>query len=125
MNCCRISWSGSPAGEDARRRTPALVFCFDREVCWSTAEVLRGKDLFAEGQRQPLLDRLEAFDFSIGSGNKLRTFLARGIGIHHAGLAAALSAGWSKRCFRRSCCRSASARKRWRRGSICRRGRWC
>lgn len=73
-------------GQETQRRTPALVFCFDREVCWATAEVLRGKDLFAEGQRQPLLDRLEAFDFSIGSGNKLRTMLARGIGIHHAGL---------------------------------------
>jgi superfamily II DNA/RNA helicase len=73
-------------GQDAQRRTPALVFCFDRQVCWATAEVLRGKDLFADGQRQPLLDRLEAFDFSIGSGNKLRTLLARGIGIHHAGL---------------------------------------
>ena len=73
-------------GENARRRTPALVFCFDREVCWSTAEVLKGKDLFAEGQRKALLDRLEAFDFSVGSGNKLRAFLTRGIGIHHAGL---------------------------------------
>jgi superfamily II DNA/RNA helicase len=73
-------------GQETQRRTPALVFCFDREVCWATAEVLRGKDLFAEGQRQPLLDRLESFDFSIGSGNKLRTLLARGVGIHHAGL---------------------------------------
>jgi superfamily II DNA/RNA helicase len=73
-------------GQETQRRTPALVFCFDREICWATAEVLRGKDLFAEGQRQPLLDRLEDFDFSIGSGNKLRTMLARGIGIHHAGL---------------------------------------
>ncbi|MGN6728003.1 MAG: helicase-related protein, partial [Tepidisphaeraceae bacterium] len=60
--------------------------CFDREICWSTADVLRGKDLFAEGQRKALLDRLEAFDFSTGAGNKLRTCLARGIGIHHAGL---------------------------------------
>jgi superfamily II DNA/RNA helicase len=74
------------AGENTERRTPALVFCFDREVCWSTAEVLKGKDLFAEGQRKALLDRLEAFDFSFGSGNRLRTFLTRGIGIHHAGL---------------------------------------
>ncbi|HWE04087.1 MAG TPA: DEAD/DEAH box helicase [Tepidisphaeraceae bacterium] len=73
-------------GEDALRRTPALVFCFDREICWNTAEVLKGKDLFAEGQRKALLDRLEAFDFSVGSGNRLRPFLARGIGIHHAGL---------------------------------------
>lgn len=73
-------------GEDTQRRTPALVFCFDRNLCWDTAEVLKGKSLFDEGQRKLLLDRLEAFDFSIGSGNKLRTFLARGIGIHHAGL---------------------------------------
>ncbi|HEV7299527.1 MAG TPA: DEAD/DEAH box helicase [Tepidisphaeraceae bacterium] len=73
-------------GTEAQRRTPALVFCFDRSICWDVAEVLKGKDLFAEGQRKLLLDRLEDFDFSIGSGNKLRTFLARGIGIHHAGL---------------------------------------
>src|SRR5437588_4361303 len=73
-------------GTDEQRRTPALVFCFDRNVCWDTAEVLRGKDLFAAGQREALLDRLESFDFTVGSGNKLRTFLARGIGIHHAGL---------------------------------------
>jgi len=73
-------------GDEVSRKTPALVFCFDRELCWNTAEVLKGKDVFAEGQRQALLDRLEAFDFTVGSGNKLRTFLTRGIGIHHAGL---------------------------------------
>lgn len=73
-------------GTDDQRRTPALVFCFDRNVCWDTAEVLKGKDLFAEGQRAALLDRLESFDFSVGSGNKLRTFLTRGIGVHHAAL---------------------------------------
>ena len=73
-------------GADEQRRTPALVFCFDRSVCWDVAEVLKGRDLFAEGQRKALLDRLDAFDFSIGSGAKLRTFLTRGVGVHHAGL---------------------------------------
>jgi superfamily II DNA/RNA helicase len=73
-------------GTEDLRRTPALVFCFDRNVCWDTAEILKGRDMFTEGQRKALLDRLEAFDFSVGSGNKLRTFLTRGIGIHHAGL---------------------------------------
>src|SRR3954464_755279 len=73
-------------GTDDQRRTPALVFCFDRNVCWDTAEVLKGKDLFAEGQRDALLKRLDDFDFAVGSGNKLRTFLARGVGVHHAGL---------------------------------------
>lgn len=73
-------------GREDQRRTPALLFCFDREVCWSVADVLRGKDLFAEGQRDALMKRLDDFDFKIGSGNRLRTFLTRGIGIHHAGL---------------------------------------
>jgi superfamily II DNA/RNA helicase len=73
-------------GTEDQRRTPALVFCFDRNVCWDTAEVLKGKDLFADGQRQALLDRLESFDFAVGAGAKLRTFLTRGVGIHHAGL---------------------------------------
>ena len=73
-------------GADLQRRTPALVFCFDRSVCWDTAEVLKGRDLFADGQRAALLGRLDSFDFAVGSGNKLRTFLARGVGIHHAGL---------------------------------------
>ena len=77
---------GMAAGTDDRRRTPALVFCFDREICWATAEVLKGKDLFAEGQRKALLDRLDEFDFSVGAGNKLRPLLARGVGVHHAGL---------------------------------------
>ncbi len=71
-------------GEQAK--TPVLVFCFDREVCWNTAEVLKGKDVFSEGQRDALLKRLEDFNFAGGSGGKLRTLLTRGIGIHHAGI---------------------------------------
>jgi superfamily II DNA/RNA helicase len=73
-------------GSDAERKTPALVFCFDRAICWETADVLKGRDLLGEGQRDALLKRLDDFDFSVGSGNKLRTFLTRGVGLHHAGL---------------------------------------
>ena len=73
-------------GDEATRKTPALIFCFDREICWNTAEVLKGRDLFGEGQRGALLKRIEDFDFSVGSGNKLRTVLTRGIGVHHAGI---------------------------------------
>ena len=62
--------AGAQVGQETQRRTPALIFCFDREVCWATAEVLRGKDLFAEGQRKPLLDRLEDFDFTLGAGQQ-------------------------------------------------------
>ncbi|MFN4241659.1 MAG: DEAD/DEAH box helicase [Tepidisphaerales bacterium] len=74
------------AGAESRRRTPLLVFCFDRSQCWDMAEVLKGRDLFAEGQREALLRRLDDFNFAVGAGNKLRTLLARGIGLHHAGL---------------------------------------
>lgn len=73
-------------GSPDERMTPALVFCFDRGMCWDTAEVLKGKDLFSDGQRKALLDRLEDFNFSVGSGQKLRNFLTRGVGIHHAGI---------------------------------------
>ena len=73
-------------GTEDTRKTPALVFCFDREMCWSTAEVLKGKDLFTEGQRDALFKRLEAFDFAGGAGGKLRGLLTRGVGVHHAGL---------------------------------------
>jgi superfamily II RNA helicase len=49
------------SGTEQARRTPALVFCFDRAVCWDVAEVLKGKDMFATAeQRQQLLDRLES-----------------------------------------------------------------
>jgi superfamily II DNA/RNA helicase len=73
-------------GVETARRTPALVFCFDRNICWDTAEVLKGKDLMPAETRKQLLGRLEDFDFKVGAGNKLRNFLTRGIGIHHAGL---------------------------------------
>src|SRR5580704_10628043 len=29
-------------GDEAARKTPALVFCFNRDECWSTAEQLKG-----------------------------------------------------------------------------------
>jgi superfamily II RNA helicase len=73
-------------GTDEQRRTPALVFCFDRIVCWDTAEVLKGRTCSSRASARRCSTGSRAFDFSVGSGNKLRTFLTRGVGIHHAGL---------------------------------------
>lgn len=73
-------------GDEARRLTPALVFCFDREECWSVAEVLRGKALLTAGQQRQLAQALERYDWSQGAGPKLRTLLQRGVGVHHAGV---------------------------------------
>ena len=73
-------------GTDETVKTPALVFCFDRAMCWDVGEQLRGRDMLREGQQKQLAERLEEYDLSKGAGNKLRRMLMRGVGVHHAGL---------------------------------------
>lgn len=73
-------------GDEESRYTPALVFCFNRNECWSVAEQLKGKRLLADGQQKQLIAEMEQVDWSIGAGGKLKQFLMRGVGIHHAGL---------------------------------------
>jgi hypothetical protein len=74
------------AGDPHNRRTPALVFCFNREECWSVAEQLKGKQMLAEGQQARLVAELAGHDWSQGAGPKLKQILLRGVGVHHAGL---------------------------------------
>ena len=74
------------AGSDEIRHTPALVFCFNRDQCWSVAEQLKGKKLLADGQQARLAEELKRHDWSQGAGPKLRQVLLRGVGVHHAGL---------------------------------------
>lgn len=75
-------------GDDTTNRTPALVFCFNRDECWEVAEKLKGLKLSSTAQR----DGVEAFlgehgdDLAEGVGPKLRTMLVRGVGVHHAGV---------------------------------------
>ncbi len=77
-------------GDKATRKTPALVFCFDRAQCWATADLLRGRDMLIEGQQQQLAQRIDALSeegfFNHGAGPKLKRILMRGVGVHHAGL---------------------------------------
>jgi superfamily II DNA/RNA helicase len=73
-------------GDETTRRTPALVFCFNRDECWSVAEQLKGKSLLADGQQKRLVDHLARHDWSKGAGPKLKQILQRGVGIHHAGI---------------------------------------
>ena len=63
-------------GEGEARTTPALVFCFNRDECWSTAEMLKGLDLFAPGVRGPLNDEVDKLEWSQGVGPKLKQMLA-------------------------------------------------
>lgn len=73
-------------GDEEKRYTPALLFCFNREQCWEVAEQLKGKSLLASGQQARLAKELERYDWSQGAGPKLKQILIRGVGVHHAGL---------------------------------------
>lgn len=74
------------AGNEVDRRTPALFFCFNRSICWTTAEMLKGKSLIDKSRQAELADYLNAADMSEGAGPKLKQILMRGVGVHHAGI---------------------------------------
>jgi superfamily II DNA/RNA helicase len=74
------------SGEGGMRLTPALLFCFQREQCWTYAETLKGKKVVSPDQQAELARRLSAYDWSQGAGPKLKQILQRGIGVHHAGV---------------------------------------
>src|SRR6516165_4723713 len=73
-------------GDESTRTTPALVFCFNRDECWSVAEMLKGLDLLPSGARGPLNAEVDKLDWTQGVGPKLRQMLRRGVGVHHAGM---------------------------------------
>ncbi len=73
-------------GSEVTRRTPALLFCFNRDECWQVADQLKGKSLLADGQQARLAEELAKYDFTQGAGPKLKQILQRGVGVHHAGV---------------------------------------
>jgi superfamily II DNA/RNA helicase len=73
-------------GDVTARRTPALIFCFNRDECWQVAELLKGKKVVDKFQQAALSDELEKYDWSEGAGPKLKQLLQRGVGVHHAGV---------------------------------------
>lgn len=68
------------------RRSPCLVFCFNRRECWSVAERLKGRPLVDGSRKRTLAARLRDLDLSDGAGPLLRQLLLRGVGVHHAGI---------------------------------------
>jgi superfamily II DNA/RNA helicase len=73
-------------GDPEARKTPALVFCFNRDECWSVAEQLKGLALLGEDQRARLHAEVNRLDWTQGVGPKIRQMLHRGVGVHHAGM---------------------------------------
>lgn len=73
-------------GDETTRYTPALLFCFNREQCWTVGEMLKGKKCVLPSQQKQLSSRLDDYDWSQGAGPKMKQLLMRGIGVHHAGV---------------------------------------
>lgn len=73
-------------GDEATRKTPALVFCFNRDECWSVAEQLKGLELMTAAQKSALNKEVDHLEWPQGVGPKLKQMLRRGVGVHHAGL---------------------------------------
>lgn len=73
-------------GDPQTRRTPALIFCFNRDECWSVAEQLKGLPLVGDDQRAQLHAEVNRLDWTQGVGPKIRQMLHRGVGVHHAGM---------------------------------------
>ena len=73
-------------GDEQSRKTPALVFCFNRAECWRVAEQIKGRQVLTPGQQAALAAALKQYDLSTGAGPKLRQLLLRGVGVHHAGV---------------------------------------
>ncbi len=73
-------------GDGHTRKMPALVFCFNRDECWSVAEQLKGLPLLPEAQKAALHAEVGKLDWTQGVGPKMKQMLHRGVGVHHAGL---------------------------------------
>ncbi len=72
--------------DDAENRTPALVFCFNRDECWEVAERMKGLSLIDPATRAQIEELAPPQEFAEGVGPKLRQMLIRGVGVHHAGI---------------------------------------
>ena len=72
-------------GDEATRK-PALVFCFNRDECWTVAEMLKGLDVLPSENKARLNAEVDKYDWPDGVGPKLKQILRRGVGVHHAGL---------------------------------------
>jgi superfamily II DNA/RNA helicase len=74
------------AGSEIQRRTPALIFCFNRDECWQVGELLKGKQVLDKSKQPEIAAELQRYDWSEGVGPKLKQMLLRGVGVHHAGV---------------------------------------
>ena len=113
------------AGDDEARKTPALVFCFNREECWTIAEQLKGKKVLSDGQQARLVERTGAITTGRkGPGRNCGSSCCAAWECTMRACCPSIG-GSSRNCFSRSCSPSPCARRRSRRASTCRPARSC
>ena len=62
-------------GDEVRRRTPGLVFCFNRDQCWQVAELLKGRRLIDKERQALITKRIEGIPLGEGAGPKIKQIL--------------------------------------------------
>src|SRR5262249_46512797 len=72
-------------GDEAARKVPALVFCFNRDECWAVAEMLKGLDVMPAGIKAKLNSEVDRYDWPNGVGPKLKQILPPAVRVHHPG----------------------------------------
>src|SRR4051795_507875 len=50
-------------GDEATRKVPALVFCFNRDECWSVAEMLKGLDVLPSENKARLNAEVDKYEW--------------------------------------------------------------
>ena len=111
-------------GSEEVRKTPALVFCFNRDECWSIAEQLKGLDLMTAAPKVGAEQGVSiSWNGRRASGRSSSRCCAAASASTTPGCCRS-TAGWSKTCSRRSSSPSRCAPRRWPPGLIFPRGRW-
>ena len=112
-------------GEGDGRTTPALVFCFNRDECWSVAEMLKGLDLLAAGRARAAQRRGGQARVAAGRRAEAQADAAPRRRRPSRRAAAQVSPRRRGAVHAEAAGRRASARRRWRPASTCRPARWC
>ena len=78
------------SGDDSTNRTPALVFCFNRDECWEVAERLKGVTLIDQATRQQIEAGIAEHDLTQGAGGEAQATADSRAGRASRGCAAAI-----------------------------------
>ena len=91
-------------GDEESRKTPALVFCFNRDMCWNVAEQVKGKKLITRPAEADSPKNSSRYDWSQGAGPKVAAAAAARRGRASCRRVAEIQANCGRICSSASCC---------------------